>query len=62
MGPSLAEFGELGHLILKLTYEDLIRRGYFRGDVSAFTVDTVLTTRHRKLSPTMRRIIPLVIL
>jgi len=48
MGPSLAEFGELGHLILKLTYEDLIRRGYFRGDVSAFTVDTVLADAAQK--------------
>src|SRR4029077_2336981 len=48
LGPSLAEFGELGHLILKLTYEELIRRGYFRGDVSAFTVDAVLIAAAQK--------------
>src|SRR4029077_7551911 len=31
MGPSLAEFGELGHSILKLTYQELIQRGSFTG-------------------------------
>ncbi|MPZ78378.1 MAG: hypothetical protein GEU77_17870 [Deltaproteobacteria bacterium] len=44
MGPSLAEFGELGHLILKLTYQELIQRGYFTGNASMITVDAVLTT------------------
>ncbi|MET0501896.1 MAG: PD-(D/E)XK nuclease family protein, partial [Candidatus Binatia bacterium] len=31
MGPSAAEFGELGHLILKLIYQTLIAQGYFAG-------------------------------
>jgi ATP-dependent helicase/nuclease subunit B len=42
LGPSLAEFGELGHLILKLTYQDLIRRGHFSSRLSAATIDTIL--------------------
>jgi ATP-dependent helicase/nuclease subunit B len=42
MGPSLAEAGELGHLILKLTYQELIQRGYFTRDASTGTIDTVL--------------------
>ena len=48
MGPSLAEFGELGHLILKLTYQELIQRGYFTGDASTVTVDTVLSAAAEK--------------
>ena len=48
MGPSLAEFGELGHLILKLTYQELIQRGYFTTDRAAFTVHTVLTAAAQK--------------
>jgi len=28
-GPSAAEYGDLGHAILKATYEELIHRGYF---------------------------------
>jgi ATP-dependent helicase/nuclease subunit B len=41
-GPSLAQFGELGHLILKLTYQELIRRGYFNGKGSSTDVDIAL--------------------
>ncbi len=32
-GPSVAEFGELGHLILKSFYQELIDRDYFAGQV-----------------------------
>ena len=42
LGPSLAEFGELGHSILKLTYRELIQRGYFTGKASTVSVESVL--------------------
>ena len=41
--PSPAEFGELGHLILKLTYEELIQRGYFSGKAEATDIESILT-------------------
>src|SRR5262249_56933441 len=44
MGPSPAEFGELGHLILKLTYQELIDRGYFVREGSAVDIESTLTT------------------
>ena len=44
MGPSPAEFGEVGHLILKLTYQELIDRGYFNGEASALDIESTLTT------------------
>jgi ATP-dependent helicase/nuclease subunit B len=44
MGPSPAEFGEVGHLILKLTYQELIDRGYFSREASAVDIESTLTT------------------
>jgi ATP-dependent helicase/nuclease subunit B len=44
MGPNPAEFGEVGHLILKLTYQELIDRGYFSGEASAVDIESTLTT------------------
>jgi len=44
MGPSPSEFGELGHLILKLTYQELIDRGYFSSEGSAVDIESTLTT------------------
>lgn len=41
-GPSFAQTGELGHSILKLTYEDLIRRGYFEPEGRHDGFETVL--------------------
>ncbi len=41
--PSAAEFGELGHLILKLTYQELIQRGYFKGAATASDFESTLT-------------------
>ncbi|HEX9143102.1 MAG TPA: PD-(D/E)XK nuclease family protein [Candidatus Binatia bacterium] len=48
VGPSLAEFGELGHLIMKLTYQELIRRGYFTGHRPTTDVDSALTIAARQ--------------
>jgi len=42
MGPSMAEFGELGHSILKLAYQDLVRQGYFTGNAAAVSVEAIL--------------------
>jgi ATP-dependent helicase/nuclease subunit B len=47
-GPSLAEFGELGHLILKLTYQELAERGYFTGNASAVSIQSILTAAAQK--------------
>src|SRR5207245_5537923 len=33
-----------GHLILKLTYQELIDRGYFSGEASAVDIESTLTT------------------
>jgi ATP-dependent helicase/nuclease subunit B len=44
IGPSPAELGEVGHLILKLTYQELIARGYFSGEASAVDIEATLTT------------------
>jgi ATP-dependent helicase/nuclease subunit B len=41
-GPSVAEYGELGHEILKRTYQQLIDCGYFTTSVSRPDVETVL--------------------
>jgi ATP-dependent helicase/nuclease subunit B len=41
-GPSVAEYGELGHEILKRTYQELIDRRYFTGGASCVDVDAVL--------------------
>ena len=35
MGPSPAEFGELGHLILKSIYQEFVHRDYFAGKAAA---------------------------
>ena len=43
MGPSAAELGELGHLILKLTYQELIQSGYFANNRSRVAVDAIIT-------------------
>ena len=42
MGISPAQFGELGHLILKLTYQELIDRGYFSGEAPRLDIRTTL--------------------
>jgi ATP-dependent helicase/nuclease subunit B len=42
VAPSLAEFGEVGHLIMKLTYQELIQRGYFTGNRATTDVDSAL--------------------
>ena len=48
MGPSTGEFGELGHLILKLTYQDLIQRGYFEAKASNVALDEVVDRAAQK--------------
>ena len=42
-GPSVAEYGELGHAILKATYEELIHGGYFMQHGPLVTPDASLT-------------------
>ena len=42
IGPSPAEIGELGHLILKLTYQELIESGYFGGKAQTRNIDARL--------------------
>ncbi len=42
IGPSPAEIGELGHLILKLTYQTLIESGYFSGKAQTISIDALL--------------------
>ncbi|HSF57930.1 MAG TPA: PD-(D/E)XK nuclease family protein [Candidatus Binatia bacterium] len=37
IGPSFAEFGELGHLILKSIYQELVHQDYFAGNAAAAT-------------------------
>ena len=48
IGPSAAELGELGHLILKLTYQELIERGYFAGNRSNVAVDSIIGAAAQK--------------
>ena len=42
LGPNAAEFGELGHAILKGFYAALIGGGYFTGKMPAVNVETIL--------------------
>jgi ATP-dependent helicase/nuclease subunit B len=42
LGPSPAEFGELGHEILRGFYRTLIDSGYFNGRASATSIETTL--------------------
>jgi ATP-dependent helicase/nuclease subunit B len=45
MGPSPAEFGELGHLILKSIYQELVRQDHFAGNAAAATdIESTLKT------------------
>ena len=44
IGPSPAEFGELGHLILKSIYQELIDRDYFTGKAAATDIESTVTT------------------
>jgi ATP-dependent helicase/nuclease subunit B len=48
MGLNPAQFGELGHLILKLTYQELIDRGYFSGEAAGLDIASTLTTIARR--------------
>jgi ATP-dependent helicase/nuclease subunit B len=48
MGPSAAEWGELGHLILKLTYQELIHGGYFADNRSNVAVDPLISAAAQK--------------
>ncbi|HEY7321934.1 MAG TPA: PD-(D/E)XK nuclease family protein [Candidatus Binatia bacterium] len=48
IGLSPAQFGELGHLILKLTYQELIDRGYFSGAAPGLDVAATLKTIARQ--------------
>lgn len=43
------EFGELGHLILKFTYQELIQRGYFSGKSGATDVESTLKAIARRV-------------
>jgi ATP-dependent helicase/nuclease subunit B len=43
LGPSAAEFGELGHAILNRFYRDLIEQGYFEGKRAAADIDETLS-------------------
>ena len=42
IGPSPAEIGELGHLILKFTYQELIESGYFSGKAQTISIKALL--------------------
>jgi ATP-dependent helicase/nuclease subunit B len=44
MGPSAAEFGELGHLILKSVYQALIDGGYFAGKKASVDIGSIVET------------------
>jgi ATP-dependent helicase/nuclease subunit B len=48
MGINPAQFGELGHLILKLTYQELIDRGYFSGEGAGLDIASTLATIARR--------------
>ncbi|HEX7227963.1 MAG TPA: PD-(D/E)XK nuclease family protein [Candidatus Binatia bacterium] len=48
MGPGAAELGELGHLILKLTYQELIESGYFASNGSRVAVDAIISAAAQK--------------
>ena len=48
MGPSAAEFGELGHLILKSIYQTLIDQGYFAGKAAAVDIASTVETIARQ--------------
>ncbi len=43
-GPSAADYGNLGHAILKTTYQELMDRSYFTKSAPAIDVDAVLAT------------------
>jgi ATP-dependent helicase/nuclease subunit B len=43
LGPSPAEFGELGHAILSRFFASLIERGYFNGRASSIDIDSELS-------------------
>jgi ATP-dependent helicase/nuclease subunit B len=44
MGPSAAEFGELGHLILKSVYQVLTDGGYFAGKTASVDIQSIVET------------------
>ena len=48
IGPSPAELGELAHLILKLTYQELIECGYFADNGSRVTVEPIISAAAQK--------------
>ena len=47
-GPSAAEFGELGHSILKSLYQELVDQGYFAGNEAATSIESTLATVARR--------------
>lgn len=44
LGPSAADYGELGHTILNFFYRSLIEQGYFAGKRAAVDIDDALST------------------
>jgi ATP-dependent helicase/nuclease subunit B len=44
IGPSAAEFGELGHLVLRSIYQELIHQDYFAGKAAATDIGATLKT------------------
>jgi ATP-dependent helicase/nuclease subunit B len=48
-GPSPADYGELGHAILKEIYRALIERGYFDGKASAMDLDLTLAAAAQRI-------------
>jgi ATP-dependent helicase/nuclease subunit B len=48
MGLNSAQFGELGHLILKLIYQELVDRDYFCGAAAGLDIASTLTTIARR--------------
>jgi ATP-dependent helicase/nuclease subunit B len=49
MGPNPAEFGELGHLILKSIYQEFIHQEYFAGKPAAVDIESMLKTVARRV-------------
>ena len=49
MGLNSAQIGELGHLILKLTYQELIDGGYFSGEAAGLDIASALKTIARRV-------------
>jgi ATP-dependent helicase/nuclease subunit B len=50
IGPNPAQFGELGHLILKSIYQELIYQGYFHGKAdAALDIESTLKTVARRI-------------